>query len=393
MEVVFEVLSANQFIAPDLCRKRFGADGGVIGRGEDCDWMIPDRERLLSKRHAGVSFDNGTFFLTDSSGNGVLDRKSGSRLPKGEPVRITDGDVFIMGGYVIQARVVVEKMTCALEANRSAPLGNLVPDDAFLNLDPLRALDREEHVFSEMDELNDRSQTTSHALLRSDHACVDVENLVLPKLIEVEPEPPLPYDPSGSSSEGFWQRFGSSLGMDLNDLDQEAREALAIKVGSLLKQSVEGLQQGLRTRSELKGELRLAHTLAQGGQQNPLKHCDDALHALLQPTAPGQLPASKAIASAFRSLQAHQVALFVASRATLRSTLDYFSPRQLVLRLKREQPSLLHTSGRYWRAYGRHHQSLCQDDDWTERLLARDFAKAYEEQVRLISTLQHDCQG
>jgi type VI secretion system protein ImpI len=36
---------------------------------------------------------------------------------------------------------------------------------------------------------------------------------------------------------------------------------------------------------------------------------------------------------------------------------------------------------------------LQQDDDWSERLLARDFAQAYEEQVRLIGSLHHDYQG
>jgi type VI secretion system protein ImpI len=32
-------------------------------------------------------------------------------------------------------------------------------------------------------------------------------------------------------------------------------------------------------------------------------------------------------------------------------------------------------------------------DDWSERLFARDFAQAYEEQVRLIATLNTDLQG
>ena len=34
-----------------------------------------------------------------------------------------------------------------------------------------------------------------------------------------------------------------------------------------------------------------------------------------------------------------------------------------------------------------------RDDDWGERLFARDFAQAYEEQARLIATLNTDLQG
>jgi type VI secretion system protein ImpI len=63
------------------------------------------------------------------------------------------------------------------------------------------------------------------------------------------------------------------------------------------------------------------------------------------------------------------------------------SRQQLTLRFERDNKPLLATSGRRWRAFGRYHQALRQDDDWSERLLARDFAQAYEEQIRLISTL------
>lgn len=88
------------------------------------------------------------------------------------------------------------------------------------------------------------------------------------------------------------------------------------------------------------------------------------------------------------------MALLSASRAAVRSTLEHFSPQQLTLRFERDgQQPLLATSGSRWRAYRRYHQALCQDDDWNERLLARDFAQAYEEQIRLISTLHLDDQG
>lgn len=94
------------------------------------------------------------------------------------------------------------------------------------------------------------------------------------------------------------------------------------------------------------------------------------------------------MARAFRDLQAHQVALLSASRAAVRATLDHFAPEPLALRLERDgRLSRLSGAGGRWRAYQRYHQRLRHDDDWTERLLARDFAQAYEEQVRLIATL------
>ncbi|MBC3363630.1 type VI secretion system-associated FHA domain protein TagH [Pseudomonas sp. SWRI154] len=394
MEIVFELLKVKQFIPPDLCRQTFGPAGGVIGRGEDCDWVIPDSERLLSKRHAQVSFREGMFFLTDTSGNGISNRENGVRLPRGEPIRIKDGDVYIMGRFELRARLVVD-MTIGAGTNSPEPAGQHIPDDAFLDLDPLRALDQQESVFSEIDELIDPFAMPLHALGRSDRARVDTENLLLPELVEAVAEPaPFPLsDTAKPIDEEFWQRFGMSLDMDLSGLDEQDRKALAINVALLFKQSVKGLQQSLRTRSDLKCELHLAQTPIQGNQRNPLKYRDDALETLLQPSTAGKSTASEVITCAFRDLQAHQLALLSASRVTLRATLEHFSPRQIVLRMEREKRWLLNTAGRYWRAYSRHHQALCQDDDWTERLLARDFAKAYEEQVRLISALQHDPHG
>lgn len=400
MELVLEMLNARQFIPAPLCRMTFRAAGGVIGRGESCDWIIPDRQRLLSKRHAQISAREGAFFLTDTSGNGVSHRASGARLPKGEPVRIQDGDVFLMGDFEIQARLASGQTSGTAPPGRPMSVDSLIPDDAFLGLDPLKALEQQPGVVSEIDELVSPSVMPTDAFKGSDYAPIDMENLLLPELVETSPKPKLePVSPVTTPlhpDEDFWERFGTALGIDIGNLDNEAREALALTVVRLLRQSIQGLQQSLHTRSELKNELRLAQTLIQGEPKNPLKFADDAqqaLQMLLQPNKPALLSADQAIARAFRDLQAHQVALLTASRVTLRATLEHFSPQRLMFRLERDYKPLIRTSGRYWKAYGRYHQALCQDDDWTGRLLARDFAQAYEEQVRLVSTLHTDHHG
>ncbi|WP_260958445.1 type VI secretion system-associated FHA domain protein TagH [Pseudomonas citri] len=400
MELVFEILRASQFISTQMCRKTFGPAGGVIGRGEGCDWSIPDRQRLLSKRHAQVSLLEGSFFLTDTSGNGTVLRQTGVRLPKGEPVRIRDGDAYIMGDFEIVARLVTDTASNTAPANGFVSGGSLIPDDAFLDLDPLKALDQQARACPDIDELINPTAIPLETFAGSDCARIDMENLLLPELVEASVEPGnVPVSPSEGRecpADDFWTRFGAALDMELGGLSDEAREALAIKVAGLLKQSIQCLQQSLRTRSELKNELRLAQTLVQDGGTNPLKLAGDVHHALrmlLRPDKPFGIPADRAIAHAFRDLQAHQVALLCASRAAMRATLEQFSPRQLMVRLEREYKPLCSTSGHYWRAYRRYHHALSQDDDWTERLLARDFARAYEEQVRLISTLQTDCHG
>jgi type VI secretion system protein ImpI len=398
MELVFEMLNTKQFVPTESCQKTFKEAGGVIGRGEDCDWIIPDRKRHLSNHHAMISYREGTFFLTDTSSNGIQDSESGARLRKGEAIRIEHGSVYVLGDFEIRARMVRDPATFDVEVGRPQAAGSTIPDDAFLDLDPLNALDQQERVYSEIEELITPSTTIEDTRQHADYARIDMESLMVPELIDAPAEPspgPVP-KAREHQSEGFWEHFGAALGVDLKGLDHDAREALALNAARLLKQSVGGLQQSLRTRSELKNELRLAQTTVQGANRNPLKFAVDAgeaLGILLQPNKPGQLPAEQSISRAFRDLQAHQVALLNASRAAVRGTLEHFSPQQLTLRFERDNKPLLATSGSRWRAYGRYHQALRQDDDWSERLLARDFAQAYEEQIRLISTLYTDHQG
>lgn len=407
MELVFDVVSTQQFAPGLLTSKTFKKAGGVIGRGEDCDWAIPDSKRILSNRHAQVSYSDGHFYLTDTSSNGIQLRDNGARLPKGEPQRVEHGCVYCLGELEIRARVLQDPAQFEEQIGQRQQAGSIIPDDAFLALDPIAALEQRPRGYSTLDEFAGLVQAPEEQATRSEYARIDMESLLLPELVaQAEPAPldtrPAPPRPSASSApaapldDAFWPRFADALGVRLDDLDEAARQALALQAARLLRQSVSGLQQSLRTRGELKNELRLALTTVQSAGNNPLKHSADASEALttlLRSGKPGQLSAEQAMGRAYRDLQAHQVALFAASRAAVQGLLQQFAPEQLTLQFEQHRKPLLATSASRWRAYRRHFRALEKDNDWSERLFARDFARTYEEQVRLIATLNTDFQG
>lgn len=397
MELVFDMVSAQQFAAGLISSKTFKQAGGIIGRAEDCDWVIPDRKRVLSSRHAEVSYRDGAFFLTDTSSNGIQLKDTGASLDKGRAQRIEHGSTYCLGDFEIRARLVQDPASFEGEIGRALPAGSIIPDDAFLDLDPLTALDQQERVYAEVDDLTAVLAPPRAQAQQRDYAQIDEENLQVPELVmpKAATRPTITPEPERLAPD-FWTRFGEALGVSLDELDEKARQALAIKAASLLKQSVGGLQQALRTRGELKNEMRLSLTTVQSAGNNPLKHSIDsgeALALLLQGGKGGQLPAEQAVARAFRDLQAHQVAMLAASRAAIKGMLEQLSPDQLALRFERDNRPLIFTSGGCWRAYKRLHLAMQHDDDWSERLFARDFAQAYEEQVRLIATLNTDLQG
>lgn len=397
MELVFDMVSAQQFAPGLISSKTFKQAGGIIGRAEDCDWVIPDRKRAVSSRHAEVSYRDGAFFLTDNSSNGTQLKDTGATLEKGRAQRIEHGNVYCLGDFEIRARLIQDAAAFEGDIGRPQPAGSIIPDDAFLDLDPLTALDQQEHAYAKTDDLTAVLAPSRPHHQQRDYAQIDEENLRVPELVVPAPAAQPNAVPAPERlPPGFWAGFSEALGVDLADLDEEARQALALKAARLLKQSIGGLQQALRTRGELKNEMRLSLTTMQSAGNNPIKHGIDsgeALNLLLGGGKAGQLSAEQAVGRAYRDLQAHQVAMLAASRAAIKNMLEQFSPNQLATRFERDNKPLFTTAGTRWRAYKRLHQTMQRDDDWSERLFARDFAQAYEEQVRLIATLNTDLQG
>lgn len=397
MELVFDMISAPQQVPGMVGSKTFRHAGGIIGRSESCDWVLPDRNRVVSGRHAQVSYDNGAFYLTDTSSNGIRFKDSDIPMAKGEPVRIEHGKVFCFGDFEIRARLIQNPAQFETGLQHSQPTGSIIPDDAFLDLDPLNALDQQEQRQYQDDELSLLAPAAEPQDQTHDYARIDMQSLPVPELVAPSPAPvEAPPAPRQRLPGSFWNSYEQALGVSLDGLPDEQREALAITAASLLKQCIGNLQQSLRTRSELKSELRLAQTTVQTSGNNPLKHAADASEAMqlmLRSQEPGQMPARHAVARAYRDLQAHQVALSAASRSAVKGMLEHLSPEQLNLRFERENKGLLNTNGARWKAYVRFYQSIQSEDEWSKRLFARDFANAYEEQIRLIATLNMDIQG
>lgn len=251
-------------------------------------------------------------------------------------------------------------------------------------LDPLAAMESRNSVYSGRDDLHSLLSAPRQVGQSKDHAQVDCEHIVLPELVESPAIEPCPVAPE-KLKDDFWKAFGEALGISLDHLEPQGREALAINTARLLRQCMGGLRKNLHTRSELKRELQLVP-----GNCDPLEEAADistAIDCLLQGTSPS-------LVQAFRDLQAHQVAMFDASRTLVRATLEQFSPQQLSWQFElNNRASLLRTAGSRWRAYVRHYRCLEQENEWEERLLFRNFAHAYEEQIRLINTLYLDTQG
>ncbi len=77
----------------------------TVGRGPGVDWILPDGDRLLSKRHFALAFRSGSWQLADTSTNGTFVNTDDAALGSGEVRTLRNGDRIRLGTYEIEVRL------------------------------------------------------------------------------------------------------------------------------------------------------------------------------------------------------------------------------------------------------------------------------------------------
>jgi type VI secretion system protein ImpI len=78
--------------------KAFEAQGGSIGRSEDCDWVL--NASGVSRVHAMIRYLNGIYFIEDRSTNGML--LNDVPLIKGDPSALKSGDRLLIDTFEVE---------------------------------------------------------------------------------------------------------------------------------------------------------------------------------------------------------------------------------------------------------------------------------------------------
>ena len=97
-------ITSFQRLSPDQETTKVLDRGSLsIGRAAQNDWILQDPERILSSRHCVIHYEDGGYFLTDTSTNGTFLNDSDQRIPRNQMVPLEDGDHFVLGEYEIEA--------------------------------------------------------------------------------------------------------------------------------------------------------------------------------------------------------------------------------------------------------------------------------------------------
>jgi type VI secretion system protein len=178
------------------------------------------------------------------------------------------------------------------------------------------------------------------------------------------------------------------LGIDATRVRHVPPVELARLVGGMLREAAHGTMGALRSRSMTKRETRMAMTLIEERDNNPLKFfpdVDTALTQMLSSRGAGYLAPEDALRAAFRDIQAHELAVVAGMRAALAHAMARIDPAEIEksLATATKLDALLgNRRARLWQRFVDTWQHVARDtgDDF-QRTFGEPFSRAYQAQL------------
>jgi type VI secretion system protein ImpI len=103
MTLTISILRCPDSVPPQT-RKVTGGELS-IGRGTENDWVLPDPDRVLSKRHCVIAYRQGGWQVADVSSNGTFVNREREAIGPGRLHPLVDGDRLRLGSYEMELRL------------------------------------------------------------------------------------------------------------------------------------------------------------------------------------------------------------------------------------------------------------------------------------------------
>ncbi len=418
----------------------FGRNGGTIGRSLESDWVLPDGQRYMSSRHASIDFRSGSFYIVDTSTNGVYVNESEQPVGRGNPQRLFTGDRLRIGEYEMSVEIMDEDDTRETMTN-DAHVDPVSRAQRVPPPDPTRAdmvapheitavgiemLINEEAEISQIQRHNkanaaslrledDFARTKPHAQPPRQPkasegpaaAPLQFEPSPVSAAEPKRPEPPpvsaaariaqraTPAQkgtastpvarpaPTGATQTSALDPFFRGAGLQSMRLDDKQAEQVLQRLGQIMREVVLGLSENLHVRAEQKNVMRVPTTTIQPHNNNPLKFSasvEEALNSLLFRDSAEYLSAVDAVRETFGDIKQHQQQLLSATRTAVVDYIGRLDPEELENKIGRGH-ALLGAANKlkYWDLFKDLYQVVSQQQPGQfPHQFIEELARAYE---------------
>lgn len=364
-----------------------------IGRESHLDWTLPDPGRYISGRHCEVRFENGGYWLYDTSTNGVFVNGSSSRVKS--PYRLEDGDRLSIGHYIVNVSVErdarpVSQHDRAADAAPAAPAGDdiwtidapapqpvarrefMPPASSSREADfsnqflefpgfvPTEPTPRDAPVWGVSEAAPvlsspARPEPTPSLNTAPDPPPVPSSNQnapVMPAGLRPMPVPaerqapavnvrpafpprefPAPAPAAALHGSDFVRAFAAGAEVSPDILRGRSPDELAFEAGVFVRIAVESLKQLLKARAAAKTMAKSTNrTMISATDNNPLKFVPatpETIEVMFARNRAGYLDAKHSLEEAFSDLKRHELATFGAMQKALARLVEDFAPETI----------------------------------------------------------------
>ena len=410
MTLQLEIVSKHRDIVGDDAVRVFNESGGTIGRSLKNDWILPDPDKYISGRHATIDYKGGTWYLADTSTNGVYVNDEREPIGRKNPRRLFNGDRLRFGDFEIVVTIDIGE---SLHMPAPPPV-TVVPDniEQLVPEDPLRTgvqlLDEEEITGDEdfqsalfgdsLDDLAEEPLLEAGLAALDDHLDDNLDdNDFGDDEISAMHNAVRELSSGHVTADDLFDTFLDGLGVSRADLrpDVDIVEIMQ-NAGEVLREFVAGNEQLLASRARLKDAFRLEQTTVLPSHNNPLKlseNTSDSIRQLLVGKAGEYLGPRDAVREISRDLLFHQDAFLGAMVVAFREFADALDPDELERQFAdlaggRLVPGFLRQH-KFWSLFRDRYPIVTeQGNSGLPQLLAESFVAAYEQELAEFNRLQ-----
>lgn len=373
-----------------------------VGRGPGVDWVLPDPEQTISRRHFTIMLRSGAWHIIDESSNGTFANWDKTAIGRGNRRRLRNMDRIRVGPYELEATLDEDSLSrrpAPATQNRTLTQHEEYYDDApgasdpsigsqgglhpapMPNVVPLRPGRPELPPATEPGPRATRSVERDLPADAMDETSVRaLPAPPQPTIAEDRARGPVSMPPDSSLMDAFF------TGLDLPDVYPQNPEQLFLRMGETFRVLVSGLRAVLIARAEIKSEFRIEQTMIRARGNNPLKFSandEDAIAALLGIGRRSDQAPAAVVAEALRDIRLHELASMTAMQTAAQALLSDLDPQRIRGAIERAGGmSLLpaNKKARAWDTYEALHDKMAQalHDDF-DSVFGRAFARAYEE--------------
>ncbi len=131
MPITLKIISYQRLTPGQQTLFQTDLDKISIGRNSDNHWTLPDPQRFMSGTHCWLEKRDGTWFVTDTSTNGVFINGSDQRLMKDDSVALDQDDRIRLGDYELEVDLQEYEQLASSSADSSTDLFESNEEDVF----------------------------------------------------------------------------------------------------------------------------------------------------------------------------------------------------------------------------------------------------------------------